>query len=110
MTMTDIKWGMKRKCTECEAPFYDMRKTPIVCPKCGAVYKPVALLKSDGRPLRKNRTRPPVPVPVDATPEPAEAETLDEETDDEVDRDDDDEAAEPVEENEDDVALERSDR
>lgn len=30
------EWGTKRSCTTCGARFYDMQKTPIICPKCGA--------------------------------------------------------------------------
>lgn len=106
--MADIRWGTKRRCAECEAAFYDMQRTPIACPKCGAVHSPVVLLKPDGRPPRKNRVRPSAPVPVEAAPEPAEAETEDEEIDDEVDGNDDNQAAEPAEENDDDAALEPS--
>jgi uncharacterized protein (TIGR02300 family) len=51
--------GMKRHCGECEAAFYDLGKTPIVCPKCGAEHKPGVALKSDPRPARKSR---PLPV------------------------------------------------
>jgi len=31
--------GTKRQCTNCGAKFFDLRKSPIVCPKCGAVYQ-----------------------------------------------------------------------
>ena len=30
------EWGMKHTCQHCGAIFYDMRKTPPTCPKCGA--------------------------------------------------------------------------
>jgi uncharacterized protein (TIGR02300 family) len=30
---------MKRLCGSCGCRFYDMGKTPIVCPKCGAAYE-----------------------------------------------------------------------
>ena len=106
--MADIRWGTKRRCAECEAAFYDMRQTPIACPKCGAVHRPVVLLKADGRPPRKNRARPPAPVPVEAAPEPAEAEPEDERIEVEVVGDDDDQAAAPAEESDDDAALEQS--
>lgn len=32
--MTSLSWGNKRVCQECQARFYDLRKSPIVCPKC----------------------------------------------------------------------------
>jgi uncharacterized protein (TIGR02300 family) len=109
--MADIRWGTKRRCAECEAAFYDMQRTPIACPKCGAVHRPVVLLKADGRPPRKNRTRPPAPLQTVRDPAEAAADdpitaTEDAETGDEADEADKD--SEPVEENEDEVALEPS--
>lgn len=37
--MSMIDRGVKRRCASCEAPFYDMGRTPIVCPKCGAHFE-----------------------------------------------------------------------
>ena len=34
--MVKPEWGMKHTCQHCGAIFYDMRKTPATCPKCGA--------------------------------------------------------------------------
>ena len=47
--MTKPEWGTKRTCQSCSAHFYDLRKDPIVCPKCGATYDPEAILKSRRR-------------------------------------------------------------
>ena len=47
--MTKPEWGTKRTCQSCAAHFYDLRKDPIVCPKCGATYDPEAILKSRRR-------------------------------------------------------------
>ncbi len=33
--------GLKRTCLSCEAKFYDMVRTPMVCPKCGAEFTEV---------------------------------------------------------------------
>jgi len=30
--------GIKRTCGACDAKFYDLEKTPIICPKCGTNY------------------------------------------------------------------------
>jgi len=30
--------GTKRTCQSCEARFYDLGRTPVICPKCGADY------------------------------------------------------------------------
>lgn len=32
--------GIKRKCSSCGASYYDLNRTPITCPKCGAAYAP----------------------------------------------------------------------
>ena len=40
------EWGTKRICPNCGARYYDLRRDPIVCPKCGAPIDPEALLKT----------------------------------------------------------------
>lgn len=37
--MANLKWGSKRTCLSCGKPFYDMRRTPIVCPSCEAPFE-----------------------------------------------------------------------
>ena len=32
--------GMKRTCQACEVRFYDLARSPIVCPACGAHFTP----------------------------------------------------------------------
>ena len=44
--MAKPEWGTKRICQSCSAPFYDLQRSPIVCPKCAAVFDPEAILKS----------------------------------------------------------------
>ena len=34
------EWGTKRLCRSCGARFYDLRRKPVVCPKCGAAHDP----------------------------------------------------------------------
>ena len=36
--MVKPEWGIKRTCQACSAHFYDLKKSPIVCPKCGAEF------------------------------------------------------------------------
>jgi uncharacterized protein (TIGR02300 family) len=31
--------GTKRQCGSCAAKFYDLHRSPIVCPKCGTIYQ-----------------------------------------------------------------------
>ena len=35
------EWGEKRICRSCGARFYDMLRSPSVCPTCETVYEPV---------------------------------------------------------------------
>ncbi|WP_430911055.1 TIGR02300 family protein [Methylobacterium sp. sgz302541] len=34
--------GLKRQCMSCGAKFYDLDRSPAVCPKCGTVYQAAA--------------------------------------------------------------------
>ena len=45
--MVDPKLGTKRICEACGAKFYDLNKSPAVCPKCGHVYDPAAAMATD---------------------------------------------------------------
>ena len=38
--------GRKRRCASCGIKFYDLKKTPAVCPACGTEFDPEVLLKS----------------------------------------------------------------
>lgn len=40
--MTKAEWGTKRICSECATRYYDMRKDPPVCPKCGTVFQAIS--------------------------------------------------------------------
>jgi uncharacterized protein (TIGR02300 family) len=65
------EWGSKRICQDCGARFYDLRRNPIVCPKCGAKFDASAF-------SRARRARPGAaviaatakPVPVEAAVAP----------------------------------------
>ena len=58
--MAKPEWGVKRLCQSCATKFYDLSRSPIACPQCGARFDPEALLKS-------RRSRP------TAAPKPAKA-------------------------------------
>lgn len=47
--MAKPELGTKRLCGSCGAKFYDLNKDPILCPKCGAVFEPLATVVR-GRP------------------------------------------------------------
>jgi uncharacterized protein (TIGR02300 family) len=38
--MAKPEWGEKRVCQSCKALFYDMKRSPIVCPKCSIEFNP----------------------------------------------------------------------
>lgn len=79
------KWGTKRSCQSCGTKFYDLHKSPIVCPSCGATFDPEALLKS-----RRSRAAPkpePAPKPKAKPVADADADESDDE-DGDIDLDD----------------------
>jgi uncharacterized protein (TIGR02300 family) len=59
------EWGQKRICQHCSARFYDMRRDPIACPKCGTVFDPSV----SARP-RRSREEPARAAPVAPKPAP----------------------------------------
>ena len=67
--MAKPEWGVKRLCQSCATKFYDLSRSPIACPQCGARFDPEALLKS-----RRSR---PTAAPKPAKP-PASAPKADE--------------------------------
>jgi uncharacterized protein (TIGR02300 family) len=65
--------GTKRVCPSCGARFYDLNRTPIVCPACQTVYQVPTPTR------RGERTPPPEPikeVPVVKKPPVPEPETI----------------------------------
>lgn len=36
--MAKPEWGTKRICQSCGARFYDLGRSPIICPACGAIF------------------------------------------------------------------------
>ncbi|MDF2114054.1 TIGR02300 family protein [Roseiarcaceae bacterium H3SJ34-1] len=62
--MVDASLGVKRRCLTCNAPFYDLNRTPILCVKCGAPFQVVEYAHS---PPRRAQFRPnPIPSPAAA--------------------------------------------
>jgi uncharacterized protein (TIGR02300 family) len=85
--------GSKRVCVSCTARFYDLTRTPPVCPKCGAEQPPEAPRAAPVRrsPTRHRMMKPAAPVARDADDDAAPVLDPDE---DEVEADDDAEAVE----------------
>ena len=94
--MANPELGVKRRCLACQAAFYDLKRDPIVCVKCGTVFQVIPLPRSPPRRAPVNMARGESFVPAVA----AEAETDDDATagaepllDDEEDEKQDDDAA-----------------
>jgi uncharacterized protein (TIGR02300 family) len=65
--------GTKRLCGNCSAKFYDLNKTPIVCPKCHTVVE-LAIPRSRPEPVAARATAPAEEEA--AAPEAQEAELI----------------------------------
>ena len=44
--MAKPEWGVKRICSSCGTKYYDLNKSNIVCPSCGAKFDPNYYLKT----------------------------------------------------------------
>ena len=95
--MAKPEWGIKRICQSCGTLYYDLRKTPIVCPKCGAEFDPEAVLKSRrARPIAVEEPKPRRPKAgdgEDAEEEAGEDEDGEEDSDAEDEEEKDEEGA-----------------
>ena len=61
--MAKPEWGVKRTCSSCGARFYDMRRDPIICPKCEATVDPMAQMRSQrSKPAAAPAVEEPVPA------------------------------------------------
>lgn len=61
--MAKPEWGVKRTCQSCGARFYDLMRSPIVCPKCAAVVEPEVTFKPR-RQAAEPKVAAPKPPPV----------------------------------------------
>ena len=59
--MVDPKLGTKRVCEACEAKFYDLNKTPVICPKCNHSFDPMAAAAASV-PVREAKPAKPAPI------------------------------------------------
>ncbi len=83
--MVKAELGMKRVCVSCSTRFYDLMRTPAVCPKC-ATEQPIEqprARRASGNLADEKRIKKPLPVDdVDPEVEPEEAEESAEDEDD----------------------------
>ncbi|MBV9785273.1 MAG: TIGR02300 family protein [Acidisphaera sp.] len=81
--MAKPELGTKRVCVACGTRFYDLTRSPAICPKCGT-EQPADLLRprrGGGNVVDEKRPKKPAPVPEDAeveveTTEEAEEDVL----------------------------------
>lgn len=81
--------GTKHACFKCGTKFYDMKKTPAICPKCGADQRESPALKPAPAERRaRAAARPVEPVEEVEVEELDEDADVDEEADEAADDDD----------------------
>ncbi len=51
--MTKAELGTKRLCPNCGARYYDLNRSPIVCPKCGTLFEAAAPARARSQPAAK---------------------------------------------------------
>ena len=67
--MVKPELGSKRLCLTCSTKFFDMARSPIICPKCSAVFVVIA-------PLASRSSRAPVAAKDDIEDDKPDAETV----------------------------------
>ncbi len=90
--MVKPELGLKRVCVACAAKFYDLRKVPPVCPKCGTEQPPdqPRARRAGGNVIEDKRPKkPPVADDADVEVEAAEDEAEDDVAEDASDLEDD---------------------
>ena len=100
--MPKPEWGTKRECSSCTVRFYDLGKTPIVCPKCGAVFElparsgvpPAAVTSNAPKPDTTGGSDAAAPAKAHDEAEPLEDEDVDD--DDFIDDNEDDDFKDDV--------------
>ena len=104
--------GQRRRCLTCQAAFFDLNRSPILCVKCGAVFSVVELPRSPTRraPVRMDAAESPIP----GTPVDGDAALVDSEDDEDsageestlppTDEDDDEDSLEGI------VAIEKDEK
>ena len=91
--MTNPALGAKRTCPSCTANFYDLNKTPAVCPKCKHSFDPALQVKAKKKLVRKSgKDEEAIAQKLDLAAKKAEAQKK------KKSRDDSDEAAHDIEE------------
>ena len=72
--MAKPEWGTKRVCQSCGTRFYDLMRTPCVCPKCQSVVETEVVFKPRRQSAAEARAAKVAPAAAVLSPELAEAE------------------------------------
>jgi uncharacterized protein (TIGR02300 family) len=87
--MAKPELGTKRVCVSCSTRFYDLTKSPAVCPKCGT-EQPIEQprpRRTGGNVVEDKRAKKPVPAPEDVDVEVEGVEDVEEEDADAISTD-----------------------
>ncbi len=71
--MTKAELGTKRICTNCNLKFYDLRKTPIVCPICKTIVEAPPPIAAKPRRARDESAATAQKPEVEQTPAPMDS-------------------------------------
>lgn len=98
--MVQANRGTKRHCSHCGANYYDLGRTPVICPKCHVAFvaAPTIPLRAAGS---RSRAEPPPPrdeEEVETVEAFADDEAIDHDSDEAAVIDDDDEGDEQMDE------------
>ncbi len=85
--MAKPEWGRKRTCQVCGKKYYDLNKSPIICPSCGAEFDPNDYLRT--KKGKSNSSKTSVENDIDLATDLNEIDDIEDDTDNEVVSDDD---------------------
>ena len=80
--MAKPEWGKKRICSFCNTRYYDLNKSPIICPSCGAEFDPSDYLKT--KKGKSNSLKTSVENDIDLTKDLDDIDDIEDDTDNEV--------------------------
>ena len=80
--MAKPEWGKKRICSFCNTRYYDLNKSPIICPSCGAEFDPNDYLKT--KKGKSNSSKTSVENDIDLTKDLDDIDNIEDDTDNEV--------------------------
>ena len=85
--MAKPEWGRKRTCQVCGKKYYDLNKSPIICPSCGAEFDPNDYLRT--KKGKSNSSKTSVENDIDLATDLNDIDDIEDDTDNEVVSDDD---------------------